>query len=53
MTWYRQRPDDVANLLREASFQIWATAERQREGEEKTDKGYLLARKPADGAEQN
>jgi SAM-dependent methyltransferase len=51
VTWYRQRPDDVANLLREAGFEVWATAERQRESKEKTEQGYLLARKPLAGAE--
>jgi len=45
--WYRQQPDDVTNLLREAGFEIWATAVREREGTEKTAQGYILARKPS------
>jgi ubiquinone/menaquinone biosynthesis C-methylase UbiE len=45
--WYRQRPDDVANLLREAGFDMWTTAVREREGNEKTSQGYLLARRPS------
>jgi SAM-dependent methyltransferase len=46
--WYRQRPDDVANLLREAGFEMWMTAVRERAGKEKTAQGYLLARKLTD-----
>jgi hypothetical protein len=44
--WYRQQPDEVAGLLREAGFDLWMTAVREREGTEKTTHGYLLARKP-------
>jgi SAM-dependent methyltransferase len=47
INWYRQRPDDVANLLREAGFEMWVTAVREHEGTEKTAQGYVLARKPS------
>jgi hypothetical protein len=47
MDWYRQRPDDVARLLREAGFEIWTTAVREPDGNEKTAQGYLLAHKPS------
>jgi SAM-dependent methyltransferase len=45
--WYRQRPEDVANLLREAGFEMWMIAVREPEGTEKTTQGYVLARKPS------
>jgi len=44
--WYRQRPDELAELLREAGFDLWATAVRQPEGSESVAQGYILARKP-------
>ena len=44
--WYRQRPDDVVKLLREAGFELWATSVREPEGNEWTAQGYVLARKP-------
>ena len=43
---YRQQPDEVADLLREAGFDLSTTAVREREGTEKTPQGYVLARKP-------
>lgn len=46
MDWYRLRPDDLANLLRETGFELWATAVREPEGDEQVAKGYILARKP-------
>jgi ubiquinone/menaquinone biosynthesis C-methylase UbiE len=46
LDWYRQQPDEVAELLREAGFELSMTAVREREGTEKTTQGYLLARKP-------
>jgi hypothetical protein len=46
VNWYRQQPDDVANLLREAGFEMWVTAVHEPEGSEKTTQGYVLARKP-------
>jgi SAM-dependent methyltransferase len=46
MDWYRQRPDDLANLLRETGFELWATAVREPENNERTAQGYILARKP-------
>ncbi len=47
LDWYRQRPDEVAELLREAGFEIVATVVRQPELTEKTPHGYVLARRPA------
>jgi hypothetical protein len=43
--WYRQQPDDLAKLLREAGFEPWTTAVRAPGGSEKTTQGYILARK--------
>jgi hypothetical protein len=34
--WYRQRPDDLANLLRETGFELWTTAVREPEDNERT-----------------
>ncbi|MEU4642312.1 class I SAM-dependent methyltransferase [Micromonospora sp. NPDC023814] len=45
--WYRQRPDEVAALVREAGFDLWATVVKEREGTETTPQGFVLARKPA------
>ncbi|HEY0935171.1 MAG TPA: methyltransferase domain-containing protein [Trebonia sp.] len=45
--WYRQRPDDVADLLRAAGFELWTTSVRQPDGNEHVPQGYVLARKPA------
>jgi hypothetical protein len=47
MDRYRQRPDDLARLLRETGFDIWTTVVREPGGDEKTAQGYLLARKPS------
>lgn len=49
LDWYRQQPDEVAELLLEAGFEPWMTAVRERADTEKTTQGYILARKPADG----
>lgn len=46
LDWYRQQPDEVAELLREAGFELWMTAVRERADTEKTTQGYILARKP-------
>ena len=46
--WYRQRPGDLTDLLRETGFELWTTAAREPEGNEKTAQGYLLVRKPHD-----
>jgi ubiquinone/menaquinone biosynthesis C-methylase UbiE len=46
LDWYRQQPDEVAALLREAGFEMWMTAVREPEDTEKTAQGYLLGRKP-------
>jgi hypothetical protein len=43
--WYRQQPDEVADLLRVAGFDIWMTAVREREDTESPPRGYLLAHK--------
>jgi len=47
LDWYRQQPDDVAGLLRDAGFEVRATVVRQPEPIEKTSHGYVLARKPS------
>jgi ubiquinone/menaquinone biosynthesis C-methylase UbiE len=47
LDWYRQQPDEVAGLLREAGFELWMTAVRERADTEKTSQGYVIARKPA------
>ena len=44
MDWYRQRPDELADLLREAGFDLWTTAVRQPEDRESVPQGYILAR---------
>jgi SAM-dependent methyltransferase len=49
LDFYRQQPEEVAELLRAGGFEIWMTAVRGRADREKTDQGYLLARKPATG----
>ncbi|QSB14851.1 class I SAM-dependent methyltransferase [Natronosporangium hydrolyticum] len=44
LDFYRQQPDEVAELLREAGFAIRVTATREPEpGLERTRQGYLLA----------
>jgi ubiquinone/menaquinone biosynthesis C-methylase UbiE len=49
LTWYRQQPDEVADLLREAGFEMWVSAVRERAEWEKTTQGYLIVRKPLEG----
>jgi SAM-dependent methyltransferase len=44
--WYRQQPGDLTDLLRETGFDMWTTAVREPEGNERTAQGYILARKP-------
>jgi SAM-dependent methyltransferase len=46
LDWYRQRPDEVAELLRVAGFEPWARIVREPDASEKTQQGYVLARKP-------
>jgi SAM-dependent methyltransferase len=46
LDWYRQRPEEVADLLRAAGFDVWMTAVRENDGTERTAQGYLAARKP-------
>ena len=48
--WYRQQPDEVAGLLERAGFEVWARVVREPDPAaptEKTQQGYLLARKPS------
>lgn len=47
LTWYRQDPDEVAELLRAAGFDVWSTTVRRPEPHESTPRGYILAHKPA------
>jgi SAM-dependent methyltransferase len=47
LDFYRQRPDEVADLVRAAGFEVWMTADRRPEGDEPTPQGYLIARRPA------
>ena len=42
--WYRQQPDEIAGLLAEAGFEVWASAVRQPDKTEKVPQGYVLAR---------
>ncbi|MDB1086781.1 class I SAM-dependent methyltransferase [Streptomyces sp. ACA25] len=46
LDWYRQRPGEVAELLRDAGFDVWAEILRQPGAGEKVPQGYVLARKP-------
>lgn len=48
LDWYRQRPDEVADLLRAVGFEMWMTAVREPVGTEKTAQATLMARKPAE-----
>jgi hypothetical protein len=52
VSWYRQRPEEVGALLREAGFAVVATAVREAEGSEKTPHGYVMARRSGAGAGQ-
>jgi len=47
LDWYRQQPDELAQLLREAGFELGSTTVRESEDEEPTPQGYIMARKPA------
>jgi ubiquinone/menaquinone biosynthesis C-methylase UbiE len=50
LTFHRQRPEEVADLLRAAGFEMWMTAVREADGEhERTPQGYLIARRPIAG----
>ncbi|MCE7081956.1 class I SAM-dependent methyltransferase [Streptomyces sp. ST2-7A] len=46
LDWYRQRPGEVTELLREAGFEMIAETVRQPVGREKTPQGSVLARVP-------
>ena len=51
LDFYRQRPDEVADLLRAAGFEMWMTTVREADHEaEKTPQGYLIARRPGASA---
>ena len=45
LDWYRQQPDEVAELLRRAGFEVRATSVRQPDAAEKTPQGCILAGK--------
>jgi ubiquinone/menaquinone biosynthesis C-methylase UbiE len=47
LDWYRQQPEEVAQLLRDAGFELWATTVRESDGPDATRQGYLIAAKPA------
>ncbi|WP_328863149.1 class I SAM-dependent DNA methyltransferase [Streptomyces sp. NBC_00306] len=44
--WYRQQPDEIAELLRHAGFEVSAMITRQPDSAKKTPQGYVLAHKP-------
>ena len=46
VTWYRQRPDDLVELLAAAGFAPLFRGERAAAGTESTPHGYLLATRP-------
>jgi len=45
LDWYRQRPDELAGLLRDTGFDILSITVRENNGTEKSPQGYLMARK--------
>lgn len=47
LDFYRQQPDDVVHLLREAGFEPWSTVVQQAQGTDTTPQGIVMARKPA------
>ncbi|MEV7226337.1 MULTISPECIES: class I SAM-dependent methyltransferase [Polymorphospora] len=50
LTFHRQRPEEIADLLREAGFELWVTTVKQREGTEKTPQGLVIAHKRGAGS---
>ena len=46
LTFYRQQPDEIAQLLTDAGFQLWATAVKEPEGTERTPHGFVMAIRP-------
>jgi ubiquinone/menaquinone biosynthesis C-methylase UbiE len=44
--WYRQQPDEVARLLRDAGFEMWVRAVHESQGPDKAPQGYQIAVKP-------
>ncbi|SDM56265.1 class I SAM-dependent methyltransferase [Nonomuraea jiangxiensis] len=49
LDWYRQRPDEVAELLRGAGFELTGMIVRAPEAGEQTPHGHVLAAKPSAG----
>ena len=47
LDWYRQQPDEVAELLDRAGFEVRLRTVREPETMETRQQGYLIARKPA------
>ncbi|MFG1906780.1 methyltransferase domain-containing protein [Kribbella sp. NPDC048928] len=45
LSWYRQQPDEVIALLREAGFASWATAVREPGEGDGAPRAYVIARK--------
>jgi len=45
LDWYRQRPDEIAELLRGTGFEVSATIVRQPDATERVPQGCVLARK--------
>ena len=45
LDFHRQQPHEVAELIRHAGFELWATVVKQAEGTEKTPQGITIARK--------
>ncbi len=52
LDWYRQRPDEVAGLLRDAGFEMWVTVVKEPEGTEPTPQAVLVARRAGAGTPQ-
>jgi SAM-dependent methyltransferase len=47
LDFYRQQPDEVVELLREAGFERWATVVREPEEADRPRVGFVVVRKPA------
>jgi ubiquinone/menaquinone biosynthesis C-methylase UbiE len=48
LDFHRQQPHEIAELLRSAGFDLWATVVKQPEGTERTPQGITIARKPTE-----
>ncbi len=53
LDFYRQDPDDVVTLLREAGVHLWSTVVKQPEAGDKTLQGIIWATKPAASVAQS